>query len=257
MTGESAVRRVFEALLDPVYPPSCAACGGSLIGDGGEFIFPSRLAAPLCPECRKETTARFETLCPKCAGSRFYVSGEKNCRSCRGKKFRFGRVVALGPYQGVLRSAILRMKSARNALDAVAFARLLVETRRELLLDSDPTRVLSVPSHFFRRLVRGVDSAHDLAEEIAARLNLPYDARALRRIRWTERQAGLRKNDRYANVAGAFAVAHPDRISGGRFLLVDDILTTGATANEVTRVLLEAGAKSVSVAVLARAEGRR
>jgi ComF family protein len=104
-------------------------------------------------------------------------------------------------------------------------------------------------------LRQGVNNPELLAERLGRRLGVPVINRSLVRRRHTPTQAGLSPRERHLNVRGAFAVRRPRRVVGRRILLVDDVMTTGATCNEATRCLLEAGAADVSVATLARASG--
>jgi ComF family protein len=111
-----------------------------------------------------------------------------------------------------------------------------------------------VPLHWTRRLFRGANSPETVAEVLAAKLRAAFEPELVRCRRRTRPQRTLSRADRSANVRGAFTVASDIRLDGARVLLVDDILTTGATCNEIGRALRRAGAASVSVAVLARAE---
>jgi ComF family protein len=115
--------------------------------------------------------------------------------------------------------------------------------------------VMPVPMHWSRRVWRGANSPEVLAATIAGRLRIPSVSHLLVRRRRTIPQASLSPGRRRANVRGAFAV-HPHKdLVGSHVLLVDDILTTGATLNEAAKTLRKAGCREVSVAVLARAEG--
>jgi len=171
--------------------------------------------------------------------------------------FRFRKVIALGEYEHELRLTILRMKTDRSAFLATAIAAWLVESRRKLLEATVADVVIPMPMHRLRRWQRGVNNPDLLAEEIARRLDRPVLRNAVLRIRRTGLQFQLSRQGRTENVAGAFAVV-PRRLrllKGKNVLLIDDILTTGATCNEVARILYDAGAKSVTACVAARAEG--
>jgi ComF family protein len=116
-----------------------------------------------------------------------------------------------------------------------------------------PDVVLAIPMHWLRRLGRGFDHARAIAAGLARELDLPLGCELVR-IRNTPPQVHLSRTRRLQNVRGAFAVRSPAAIVGANVLLVDDVTTTGATADEATRVLLAAGAHSVTLAVLAKAE---
>ncbi len=157
----------------------------------------------------------------------------------------------LGPHRGILRRAVHALKYRGNArLASWLGAELaLAIGARGWHLDL----VTAVPLHRRRRSSRGYDQAELLARAIARRLGLPY-RRLLRRTRPTASQARLGRGARMPNVAGAFGLARGGRAApGARVLLVDDVLTTGATARACAAALLELRVSSVRVAVVARA----
>ena len=113
--------------------------------------------------------------------------------------------------------------------------------------------VMAIPMYWTRRLFRRWDHSLELAREVSNRLNLPM-GNELRRIRNTPPQARLPASRRADNVRGAFAAKRTATLEGANVLLIDDVLTTGATANEASRTLLSAGANSITVAVIAKAD---
>jgi len=116
--------------------------------------------------------------------------------------------------------------------------------------------VLAMPTHWMRRWHRGGNSAETLAAVVASQLRLPLAQRVLRLRRPTEKQGMLSPQERFRNVQHAYAIVRSQPIQGASILLVDDVLTTGATASEVARLLRRAGARSVHVAVVARGVGK-
>jgi ComF family protein len=168
---------------------------------------------------------------------------------------RFEAAVALGAYGGTLRAVVLRMKHAAEAPLASAVGRLFWQVRRAELASLRPEVVVPVPMHWRRRMQRGANSPDEVAVPLAEGLGIPCAPRLLRRRRSTSPQGPLARGDRLANVRGAFRVRHGYQCAGARVLLVDDILTTGATANECVRALVAGGAASVALAVVARAAG--
>ncbi len=136
----------------------------------------------------------------------------------------------------------------------MALGEMLAETAGASLEASLTDVVVPVPMHWTRRTWRGANSPETIAQRLALRLAVPLRPALLVRARRTAPQASLSPNQRRANVRGAFrAAVHPD-LPGARVLLVDDIMTTGATLNEAAKTLVRAGAAEVMVAVLARAE---
>jgi ComF family protein len=137
----------------------------------------------------------------------------------------------------------------------MALAHLLVDQRGERLASLTIDVVVPIPMHWTRRLWRGVNNPDFLARTVSQRLRLPCAPHLLRMRRRTQPQTGLTANGRLVNVRGAFrAPPHPD-LAGSRVLLIDDVMTTGATAAEAARTLRRAGVAEVAIAVLARAEG--
>jgi ComF family protein len=176
-------------------------------------------------------------------------------------------VIALGEYENDLRWFTLRMKTDRTGVLAISAAGTLAVHRRTDLDNAEPDFIVPVPMHSLRRWDRGVNSPDILAEELGRRLRIPVAKHLIRRIRQTDLQYTLSRQARAKNVAGAFALCPPrflaklgfryfqPLITGKNILLIDDILTTGSTCNEITQVLQTAGVNTVTVAVLARAEG--
>ena len=186
------------------------------------------------------------------------------CRACRMVPPGFVRAVSYGVYDGSMRAVIHALKFERmeplvhqlGGMLAEVMSRFAQETPEGML-------VIPVPLHAKRRAERGFNQAEALAAEALLRLKkihpawrLEMDSGALVRERRTESQAGLTPRQRRQNLRGAFFVPDPGPIARRHILLVDDIYTTGATGRACSKVLLKAGAASVRVATLARAQRR-
>jgi ComF family protein len=204
-------------------------------------------------ECRAEL-ARLGVHCRRCgaiAGPFEQNSGD--CSRCRGERFRFDGVLALGRYEGALRDAVLRMKSRHEEPLMTAIGGLLADHFVEEIRKLDPDVVLSIPMHWTRRLRRGTNSPEQMGHVVARRLNLDFVPRAIRRARRTRQLATLTRQERKRTMRDAFAVAAGCDFGGARVLLIDDVLTTGTTCDTAARVLKKAGAAAVFVLVAARA----
>lgn len=234
----------FDALL---FPWSCAICDAP--GDSG----------PFCVTCRRDLlaqSARFaEVACPRC-GLRVgpYANLDRGCGACRGRSIGFDAVVAFGNYEGPLRELCLMLKHEREAWLARWLTELLAEARVDVLgaLPADAC-VAPIPLHWQRYWKRGYNQADALARELAKHLNRPY-CNPLRRVVATEKLAARSATDRREIMHKVFRVKPWARISGRTVILVDDVLTTGATCADAARTLRKAGAKQIVVAVLARTE---
>ena len=179
----------------------------------------------------------------------------QGCFRCAGRKMWFHETIALGHYSGKLREAILRMKQAEGDSLSLAMGRLAWQQRGERLAKLGVDVVAPIPLHWRRRLEHRTNSAAILAEVLAAPLGVPLAVGLLRRGRPTLRQFDLNPPERWKNVRGAFSVRAGYYLRKAHVLLVDDVLTTGATCSEAAKALRTAGAERVTVAVVARAMG--
>jgi ComF family protein len=168
---------------------------------------------------------------------------------------KFGHALTLGSYDAAIRDVVLRMKHWRQDSLSQAVAELLAETLDPQLAMWPIDVVVAVPMHWRRRIVRSTNSPELVAETIAKRLQRPLSRRSLKRTRATRPQGTLSPRERRKNVRDAFRLARGSDWRGANVLLVDDILTTGATCSEIARVLKSAGAAEVNVVVVARAQG--
>ncbi|MCA9153200.1 MAG: ComF family protein [Pirellulaceae bacterium] len=171
-------------------------------------------------------------------------------------KWRIQRVMPFGLYRDRLKQVVLQMKHAAQEPLSLAMGRLFAEVLADQLADdAPPDFVVPIPSHWSRRWSRGTNPAMLLAESIARVRRWNLAERILLANRRTMKQGTLTPAERRRNVLRAFRVSESYDIKDARVLVVDDVMTTGATANEAARVLRRAGASHVSVAVLARATG--
>ena len=161
----------------------------------------------------------------------------------------------LGSYEGLRRTAVLRIKKPSERGLAIALCDLLFVSNRQRLVALGTEAIVPVPMHWSRKMWRGANSPETISERLSRHLDLPMAAHLLVRRRRTAPQASLSPNKRLANVRGAFRARKHADLPGARLLLVDDIMTTGATLNEAAKVLRRAGASFIAVAVLTRAEG--
>ena len=174
-----------------------------------------------------------------------------DCPNCRNEKYHFASAQRLGVYDGRLRDAILKVKNPHQEMLAETLGLFWSEHARSKLLQSNPQVLIPVPLHWRRRWARGFNQSESLARGLGLALKLPVLTWAVRRVRATPVQTSQTPADRRKNVVGAFRALRLSPVKDLRILLVDDVLTTGATSEAVTLALLEGGAAQVDVAVLA------
>jgi ComF family protein len=240
------LRTLAQGLLHLIYPGLCAACGASLSNQQTSF----------CDRCREALTADRSSRCPRCAETIGpYTHLDDRCSRCRDAHFHFDRAVRLGPYDGLLRDLVLRMKKGAGEALAEVIGDLWADHSLAELRELRPDVVIPVPLHWWRRWRRGYNQSETLARAIADRLGLPFRPAWLRRVRHTPLQTLQTPSGRHVNVRGAFRARRKAALRGRTALLIDDVLTTGSTCSEAAGALREAGAVRVVVAVLARTSG--
>lgn len=192
-----------------------------------------------------------EPLCDGCGAAMAYETGER-CALCLARPKAFARARAACVYDDASRDLILQFKHADRTDLAGLFATWIGRAAADLLAEADI--IAPVPLHPSRLMARRFNQAAEIARPLARRHRLSFLPEALKRVRGTDSQAGKSGSGRRRNVAGAF-VSPPGqhrRIAGRRVLIIDDVLTTGATAEACARALLRAGASAVDLAVIAR-----
>lgn len=225
--------RIIQALL----PPVCALCAAP--GDAGY---------DLCRACR-EALPWNHHACRRCALPLPAAGHGALCGECLRRSPPFARALAPFRYAPPLDHLLLGLKH-RDRLDAARSLGGLMATWLEGRIDSAPGLILPVPLHPARLRSRGFNQSRELARGIATRLRVPVGHPRCRRIRDTPPQAELNADDRRRNLRGAFEITGP---LPPRVAIVDDVMTTGSTARELSRCLQRAGVEVVEVWVCARA----
>jgi ComF family protein len=246
--GWGWLAKASDALVSVIFPAGCRICDRLLTGA-------SRV--PICGECLSSFVQVPSRICEVCGrpleGLAHAKAGPLLCVACQEKTYGFDRARSFALYEGPLIHAILLLKFEQiNPLGAWFAARLaeLVSSGGEPLVADV---VVPVPLHRQRERERGYNQAALIAKPLAKRLRLPHKAVLLMRTRARPDKRILSLEERWESVRGAFATRPGSQVDNQRVLLVDDVLTTGATLDACARVLREAGAKSVIGLTVARA----
>jgi len=240
-----------ESLFSVLFPSDCRICEASL----------KRISnLPVCEGCLESIVPLDGTLCSVC-GEQLFVQpagagDDPVCGLCRRATPRFRKAIAFGGYHGVLRELVHIFKYQRVRSASSLLGRLLGQAVNKAGLPASSMLVVPVPLARGKQRARGFNQAEEIARSFVRSQpgrSIQLEATLLTRSRETTSQTGLTRPRRQANLRGAFSVARPEKLRGRSILLVDDVMTTGATAGECARILLRAGAKEVFVATVARA----
>lgn len=237
-------RPFVNAILDLLFPPLCHVCR--------RFI-PEAGALHICPSCLEDIQVLGSPLCQVCGIPFTGAGADHPCGACLKARPSFDSARAALLYEGHCRELVHAFKYRNKTHLRRPLALLSAAVLREFVASRGPDVIVPVPLHVRRLRSRGFNQALLLGELLAREWGLPLARRALARVRWTEPQIGLPADQRRENVKGAFAVSGRPVLAGKKVLLVDDVLTTGSTAEECSRVLKRSGAAEVTVITVARA----
>jgi ComF family protein len=271
--------RLTEIFKEAVFPSKCIVCGSffrfsgksglSYINDSvpgsfepDEITFEKVMAHLICPDCIGGFLPAESPVCSVC-GFVFTSreGGDHLCGKCIDLPKHFGKARAVGLYYRAFMEVIHSFKYKGKLQLAVPLETLLFSVLIRHWNINDFDLVVPVPLHVKRFRERGFNQAYLLVKNLAIQaekfihepVGLKIGRDLLERIRYTEPQTGLGRDKRMKNIKGAFTVKDVSAVEGKRVLLVDDVYTTGATADECAKALFEGGALSVDVLTLARA----
>ncbi len=215
---------------------------------------PSDNTSDICSACQADLPWLGQH-CAQCALPLPEATSSTLCGSCLTQPPAFRQVVVPFVYRFPLDSLIPAFKYHHQLAYGRLLSPLLIEAIRHHYAERDqalPDRLIPMPLHRQRQAQRGYNQAFELARPVARALQIPLDRHSLLRHQSTPAQQGLSARERRRNLRDAFYCPQPQALTGLHLAVLDDVVTTGATANEVSRTLLHAGAASVSIWALAR-----
>ncbi len=232
-------------VLDTLYPRDCLFCGRA-VADAGH----------ICQSCLERLPLRRNAACAICGVESELPEGQDFiCGECVRRRPSFARAVVVARYAGAIRDLILLLKYRHGLWLRTDLVRLLVAGYLAHLAPAGihPEAVVPVPMLARKRRARGYNQAAVLAGGVAKALGLPFHPRALRRVRSKVRaQTDLHRQERIRNALATYRIGRAEALRGKVVLLVDDVMTTGATCEACARLLLKAGIRQVYVLVVAR-----
>lgn len=236
--------RLWKAVVEFVFPPRCLCCEDFVRNGQWSFI---------CHGCLQNINPVPLQACARC-GSPIPEGrvGKAVCLSCSAMGRHAGKLFAVSPFDGPMSVLIRQFKFRGHTEVAALGGQLLAAALQRAKGDEEYDLLVPVPLHIRRLRQRGFNQSLLLAREVGRITGIAVARDALSRHRWTMPQLGLDEKSRRENVRGAFGVTDPACIMNKRILLIDDVFTTGCTANECAVTLMAAGARAVDVMTLAR-----
>ena len=232
------LRALTRLALDALFPPHCASCDAAVDTAGN-----------ICTACFAQLRVIADPICT-CCGVPFANPVDTGlCAVCVDEAPPFARARSVWVYNEISAALVTRFKFTDRTAMLPRYGHELARAGAELLAATDV--IVPVPLHWRRLMARRYNQSALLAFALSARTGVPVDVRSLRRVRHTIPQTRLKGADRRSNVKGAFAV-RGEALRGKRVLLLDDVMTTGATIHACITALEKAGAREVAVLTLAR-----
>jgi len=253
----ASLRGLADALASVLFPAPCRICGETLAHAG---------RIPICAPCLASLSAITGPICDRCGfpivSSVVSAIGQETaaaplCHICRRGLYDFNLARSYGVYTPAMARAIILLKYHAVFPLGDWFAARLQETARALRNDCVADIVVPVPVHSARLRERGYNQAELIARPLARRLNIPLQSCLLVRTRPRPDKLKLTTRERWRTVRGAYAMQEGARVDKLRVLLVDDVMTTGATLDACSRALRQAGAAQIVALTVARAILRR
>jgi ComF family protein len=243
--------KILSQLLDIIYPPRCPLCSRFL-----STIENRRVPHRICEICLQALMPIAHPLCTIC-GIPFStpIGTDHLCENCLRKKPWYDFVRAPYLYSGPLMNAIQRFKYNSETHLSSSLGTLLSSFARDCIPNPEDFVIFPVPLHRQRLRERGFNQSLLLAKVLASHLGTQLDYLSLIRRKYTRSQTGLGKEERRKNVANAFAITTTKILMDKNILLIDDVITTGHTLNECSRILKKSGALKVICLALARTQG--
>ena len=234
------LKHMLKSIINFILPPLCPMCN-----------HPVDEANMLCAHCFKELHFITRPYCQRCGNPfEFDIKGDGVCAACLKQEPPYHMARSVLVYNEGAKKLILPFKHADRTDLTGLLCQFLLKEYSDLITEADI--IIPVPLHITRLLLRHYNQAALLAHRLAKVKHRRYEPNILKRVRATPSQGHMNAKERKQNVHKAFAILNPKKIVNKKILLVDDVMTTGATVEECTKILLNAGANRVDVLTLCR-----
>lgn len=232
---------VFESILDLLYPPCCGLCGE---------LLPDKTS--LCRKCQSSIPQIEEPSCIYCGKSIIgTIEGQNICIECSKDTKYYTKLICCYEYDGIIREKLIKYKFNDDCYLYKTFAEILYNRLKHFEQLNSIDYIITVPMHKIRKRERGYDQLELIAKEISKKAKIPYIKDVLYKNTNTLHQSQLDKAKRKNNLKDAFKITNKNKIYAKNLLLIDDIITTGSTINECSKLLYMNNAKNIYGAVIA------
>jgi len=240
----TTARSAWDTALSLFYPDACQVCGGERATAREGYV---------CPSCWQNLRFIRSPFCERC-GLPFEgaITSSFECANCHEMELHFVRARSVIAAKGMALELIHRYKYGRALWFEPLFASLLIAEAAPMLRQEGWDLMVPVPLHPMKQTEREFNQAERLARRLGHAANISVSTKLVRRVEPTRTQTRLTRDERARNVRRAFAPIDGGRCDGRRVVLIDDVLTTGATTSACARVLQDCGAAEVCVWTLAR-----
>ncbi|HNV23811.1 MAG TPA: ComF family protein [Candidatus Omnitrophota bacterium] len=241
------LKNLIKGFLELVYPHNCPVCQ--------TFILPSHSQEIICDACASLIERNHPPFCQKCSRPLGQKIHYPLCQECRLTKPYFDFAWSCLLYKDPLKNLIHQFKYKQKTCLAIAFSQWMLAFINAYHFDIKQfDLIIPVPLHTARLRERGYNQSYLLAHPIAKEFQIKISTTNIIRVRYTPPQVQLSQKERWTNIEGAFRIKSQNEINNKNILIIDDLLTTGATASEIARTLKKAGAKTVGVLTLSVTE---
>ncbi len=238
------IQHIITGLCDLVFPRNCFICHNQIPTQNSQ--------EGVCPDCLRCMRMNFPPFCQKCNRHLQGPYVAALCHNCRTYKPHFDFAWGACLYTAHLKKMIHSFKYGQKTMLRHTLANLMISHVKKYSLDIQQFDLLiPIPLHPTRQRERGYNQAFCLAQGLSKYYKIPLKPNILKRVEHTKNQTSLSRKDRWTNLTSAFKMSTPSNVNNKSILLIDDLLTTGATSSQAAQTLKEAGANTVGVLTLA------
>lgn len=230
--------QLYERFLDLIFPKTCGYCEN--ITFNGSYI---------CNECKEKYNYEFQNKCKLCGKTTYNI--DDICNECIGKRIYYSSLRYATFYEDIMKQRITEYKFFEKKYLSHFFSEIILNNIEKIEADM----IIPVPIGKKRKIERGYNQSDLIAKKLSKRWNINFEPNILKKVKETPKQSKLTARERQKNIKNAFEIIDVEVIKDKKIIVFDDIFTTGATVNEISKLLIKCGANAVYIMVIARGHG--